>query len=149
VTLPATGERSGEIGVGLLVLLGIGIDDGEQEVRLLAKKCAELRIFEDDAGKMNRSIVDVGGSMLVVSQFTLYADCRKGRRPSFTQAASPSDAERLYHLFIKTVKEDEIPVSTGVFRTEMLVELVNDGPVTIWIDTANLIDSIDSFGKKS
>ncbi|MDR0336729.1 MAG: D-tyrosyl-tRNA(Tyr) deacylase [Planctomycetaceae bacterium] len=135
VTLPATGNIVSEIGVGLLVLLGVGTEDSENEAKELAKKCTELRIFEDEMGKMNRSLIDVGGSMLVVSQFTLYADCRKGRRPSFTAAASPDKADRLYQIFIETIRNRGISVATGVFRNEMHVELINDGPVTIWIDT--------------
>jgi D-tyrosyl-tRNA(Tyr) deacylase len=136
VTLPATGDITGEIGIGLLVLLGVGTEDGENEAKELAKKCTELRIFEDEAGKMNRSLIDVGGSMLVVSQFTLYADCRKGRRPSFTEAAPPDKADRLYQVFVETIRTLGVSVATGAFRHEMLVELVNDGPVTVWIDTA-------------
>ncbi|MDR1141726.1 MAG: D-tyrosyl-tRNA(Tyr) deacylase, partial [Planctomycetaceae bacterium] len=127
---------TGKIGIGLLVLLGVGTEDGENEAKMLAKKCTELRIFEDEAGKMNRSLIEVGGSMLVVSQFTLYADCRKGRRPSFTEAAPPDKADRLYQIFVETIKNLGISVATGTFRNEMHVELINDGPVTIWIDTA-------------
>ncbi|MDR2754603.1 MAG: D-tyrosyl-tRNA(Tyr) deacylase [Planctomycetaceae bacterium] len=136
VTLPATGTIISEIGIGLLVLLGVGTEDNETVAKELAKKCTELRIFEDDAGKMNRSLIDVGGSMLVVSQFTLYADCRKGRRPSFTDAAPPDKADQLYQVFVETIKNLGISVATGAFRNEMHVELVNNGPVTIWIDTA-------------
>jgi D-tyrosyl-tRNA(Tyr) deacylase len=136
VTLPVTGNITGEIGIGLLVLLGVGTEDSENEAKELAKKCTELRIFEDDAGKMNRSLIEVGGSMLVVSQFTLYANCRKGRRPSFTEAAPPDKADRLYQVFVETIRNQGISVATGAFRNEMHVELVNDGPVTVWIDTA-------------
>ncbi|MDR3199089.1 MAG: D-tyrosyl-tRNA(Tyr) deacylase [Planctomycetaceae bacterium] len=136
VTLPATGDKIGEIGIGLLILLGVGTEDGENEAKELAKKCTALRIFEDEAGKMNRSLNDVGGSVLVVSQFTLYADCRKGRRPSFTEAALPDKADRLYRIFVETIKNLGISVATGAFRNEMHVELINDGPVTIWLDTA-------------
>lgn len=128
----------GHIDVGLLVLLGVGKKDTEKEARHLAKKICGLRIFEDEAGKMNRSLLDVGGAMLVVSQFTLYADCRKGRRPSFTDAASPDEADQLYQMFVDAVREQGIETATGSFRTEMHVELVNDGPVTIWLDTADL-----------
>ena len=128
----------GEIGVGLLVLLGIGMSDSEREAGLLARKCSELRIFEDEKGKMNRSLIDVGGSMLVVSQFTLYADCKRGRRPSFTDAAPPELADLLYQRFISEVRQRGIPVALGAFRTEMHVRLVNDGPVTIWLDTQDL-----------
>ncbi len=126
---------AGKIERGLLVLLGVGQGDTENEARLLAKKIAELRIFEDDDGKMNLSLRDVGGSMLAVSQFTLYADCRKGRRPGFTAAAKPDEAERLYKMFCEEVRGQGVHVETGVFRTEMQVALVNDGPVTIWMDT--------------
>jgi D-tyrosyl-tRNA(Tyr) deacylase len=139
VTLPQEENRKvGEIGVGLLVLLGVGVSDTESEAVLLARKCAELRIFEDEDGKMNRSIADVGGSMLVVSQFTLYADCRRGRRPSFTEAAPPELADTLYRRFVEEVRQRNIPVEMGAFRAEMHVCLVNDGPVTIWLDTQEL-----------
>ena len=139
VTLPQEANRLvGEIGQGLLVLLGVGITDTESESTLLARKCSELRIFEDENGKMNRSLADVDGSMLVVSQFTLLADCKHGRRPSFTNAAPPELAERLYQHFIEEVRQREIPVALGTFRAEMHVHLVNDGPVTIWLDTQDL-----------
>ncbi|GHT34065.1 D-aminoacyl-tRNA deacylase [Planctomycetales bacterium] len=139
VFLPEKNEFCGRIDAGLLILLGVSVKDTEKEAELLARKCAEMRIFEDEAGKMNRSITDIGGKILVVSQFTLYADCRKGRRPSFTEAAQPELAETLYLHFVETVREKYgIPVETGVFRTEMQVQLLNDGPVTIWIDTDNL-----------
>ena len=139
VTLPQEGSRLvGEIGQGLLVLLGVGTADTENESGLLARKCSEMRIFEDEHGKMNRSITDVGGSMLVVSQFTLYADCKHGRRPSFTDAAPPELADRLYQRFIEEIRQRKIPVALGTFRAEMHVHLVNDGPVTIWLDTQNL-----------
>jgi len=129
---------AGEIGQGLLVLLGIGTADTDNESVLLARKCAEIRIFEDENGKMNRSLTDVGGAMLVVSQFTLYADCKRGRRPSFTDAAPPELADKLYQRFIEKVRQRNIPVALGAFRTEMHVHLVNDGPVTIWLDTKDL-----------
>ena len=125
----------GEIGAGLLVFLGVGASDSESEAILLARKCCELRIFEDENGKMNRSLADVGGAMLVVSQFTLYADCKRGRRPSFTDAAPPELADRLYQRFIDEVRQRNIPIALGSFRTEMHIHLVNDGPVTIWLDT--------------
>jgi D-aminoacyl-tRNA deacylase len=131
------GEVTGQIGRGLLVLLGVGQRDGESEVQRLAEKVVGLRIFEDDAGKMNRSLADMGGEMLVVSQFTLYGDCRRGRRPSFTAAAPPELAERLYESFVRAVRAAGVNVATGVFREHMLVSLVNDGPVTLWIDTAD------------
>jgi D-tyrosyl-tRNA(Tyr) deacylase len=139
VTLPQEENRVvGEIGVGLLVLLGVGTADSESEAVLLARKCSELRIFEDENGKMNRSLNDVGGSMLVVSQFTLYADCRRGRRPGFAEAAPPELADLLYQRFIEEVRQRQIPVAVGAFRTEMHVRLVNDGPVTIWMDTREM-----------
>ncbi len=125
----------GEIGAGLLVLLGVGREDGEQDAVYLAEKTAGLRIFEDDAGKMNLSLGDVGGAVLAVSQFTLYGDCRKGRRPGFSGAAPPQEAERLYRCYVEGLRRLEIPVATGVFRAEMAVELVNDGPVTLLLDS--------------
>jgi D-tyrosyl-tRNA(Tyr) deacylase len=128
----------GRIEYGLVVLLGVGQADGEADVSWLADKVIGLRIFEDDAGKMNRSLADVGGAMLVVSQFTLYGDCRRGRRPSFVDAAPPELAERLYELFVAHVRQAGIDVATGRFREHMLIQLVNDGPVTIWIDTAEM-----------
>jgi len=132
------GAVNGRIGRGLVVLLGVGADDGSAEVSWLAEKIVGLRIFEDDAGKMNRSLAEVGGAMLVVSQFTLYGDCRKGRRPSFTSAAPPELAEHLYEEFVTGVRAAGIEVATGRFREHMLVSLVNDGPVTLWIDTAEV-----------
>ena len=129
------GEVIGRIGRGLVVLLGVGLRDGEAEVNWLAEKIVGLRIFEDDGGKMNRSLADVGGAMLVVSQFTLFGDARKGRRPSFTEAAPPELAERLYEMFVARVAGQGVDVATGRFRAHMLVSLVNDGPVTLWIDT--------------
>jgi D-tyrosyl-tRNA(Tyr) deacylase len=131
------GAVVGRIGGGLVVLLGVGQADGEAEVQWLADKIIGLRVFEDDAGKMNRSLLEVGGAMLVVSQFTLYGDCRRGRRPSFTDAASPDLAERLYESFAARVRAAGIEVATGKFREHMRVGLVNDGPVTLWIDTAD------------
>lgn len=129
------GEVTGSIGRGLLVLLGVGQGDAEKHAQWLAEKIAGLRIFEDDAGKMNLSVQDVGGSVLVVSQFTLYGDCRKGRRPSFTEAAPPDLADRLYQAFVSHLGVLGIPVETGVFQAHMDVHLVNEGPVTIWLDT--------------
>jgi D-tyrosyl-tRNA(Tyr) deacylase len=133
------GEVTGQIGSGLLVLLGVGVGDGEAELNWLVDKVIGLRIFEDDAGKMNRSLTEVGGAMLVVSQFTLYGDCRKGRRPSFTTAAPPELAERLYEEFVVGVRATGIEVATGRFREQMHVSLVNVGPVTLWIDTADVL----------
>ncbi len=132
------GAVIGRIGRGLVVLLGIGADDGAAEVSWLAEKIIGLRIFEDDAGKMNRSLADVGGAMLIISQFTLLGDCRKGRRPSFIDAAPPALAEELYEAFVSLVRDFGIEVATGRFREHMLVSLVNDGPVTLWIDTAEM-----------
>jgi D-tyrosyl-tRNA(Tyr) deacylase len=131
------GREVGRIDGGLVVLLGVGQTDGETQVNWLADKVVALRIFEDEAGKMNRSLAEKGGAMLVVSQFTLYGDCRRGRRPSFIEAAPPELAERLYKLFVARIREAGIEVATGQFREHMLVWLVNDGPVTIWIDTAD------------
>src|SRR5687767_11279244 len=130
------GAETGRIGRGLVVLLGVGQGDGDAEVAWLAEKIVGLRVFEDDAGKMNRSLDEAGGAMLVISQFTLYGDCRRGRRPSFTDAAPPELAERLYEAFVARVRAADIDVATGRFREHMLVSLVNDGPVTLWIDTA-------------
>ena len=138
VVLPQEANQLvGGIGQGLLVLLGVGTADTERESALLARKCVELRIFEDENGKMNRSLTDVGGSMLVVSQFTLYADCKRGRRPSFTDAAPPELAERLYQHFVEEIRQRGIPIALGAFGAEMHVRLVNDGPVTIWLDTSD------------
>ena len=129
------GEVVGSIGSGLLVLLGVAHSDGEREAEWLADKIAGLRIFEDDAGRMNLSVQDVGGSVLAVSQFTLLGDCRKGRRPSFTEAAPPEQADRLYQHFVKRVRQQGVAVETGVFQAHMTVHLVNDGPVTLLLDT--------------
>jgi D-tyrosyl-tRNA(Tyr) deacylase len=131
-------EVSGEIGRGLAVLLGVSRDDGEEDARLLAEKVAALRIFEDAAGKMNLAAADVGGGVLVVSQFTLYGDARKGNRPSFTEAAPPGAANALYERFCALLREKGLPVATGVFRASMEVELVNEGPVTILLDSKKL-----------
>ncbi len=132
------GVETGRIGRGLVVLLGIGHNDDETEVGWLAEKIVGLRVFEDSAGKMNLSLADVTGGMLVISQFTLFGDCRKGRRPSFTEAAPPELAERLYEAFVDVVKKMGVEVGTGRFREHMRVSLVNDGPVTLWIDTAEM-----------
>jgi D-aminoacyl-tRNA deacylase len=132
------GAETGRIGRGLVVLLGIGHDDGEAEVNWLADKIIGLRVFEDAAGKMNLSLAEIGGAMLVISQFTLFGDCRRGRRPSFTDAAPPELAERLYEAFVEVVRGAGVKVATGKFREHMLVSLVNDGPVTLWIDTAEM-----------
>jgi D-tyrosyl-tRNA(Tyr) deacylase len=128
------GERVGEIGRGLVVLLGVARGDVEAGAERLAGKVARLRIFEDEAGKFDRSLVDVGGEALVVSQFTLIADTRKGNRPSFTDAAPAEQAEALYERFCGVLREVGVPVETGVFGARMQVELTNDGPVTIVLD---------------
>ena len=129
------GEVVGKIGRGLLVLLGVEQGDTEEDARHLADKSVALRIFDDAEGKMNLALADVSGAMLVVSQFTLLGDCRKGRRPSFIQAAAPDVAERLYETFVAAVGMQGIDVATGRFRAQMDVELVNDGPVTLLLDS--------------
>lgn len=130
------GKVAGEIGAGMLVLLGVAAGDTEADARWLADKIAGLRIFEDEAGKMNLGLAETGGAMLVVSQFTLLGDCRKGRRPSFVDAASPELAEALYEIFVGAVRAQGISVATGRFRTQMLVSLTNDGPVTLIVESA-------------
>lgn len=129
------GATVGEIGAGLLVLLGVAEGDGDAEVAWMADKIVGLRIFDDGEGKMNLAVGDVAGAVLVVSQFTLLADCRKGRRPSFIGAAAPEIAERLYERFAEAVRGRGVAVATGKFRAHMAIELVNDGPVTIVIDS--------------
>lgn len=133
------GEVVGQIGRGYLVLLGVTAADGEAEAALLARKIAGLRVFEDEGGKMNLALADVGGAVLAVSQFTLYADVRKGRRPSFIAAARPEQAEPLYQRFCTLLGAEGVTVRQGIFQAEMKVSLVNDGPVTIWMDTAELL----------
>jgi D-tyrosyl-tRNA(Tyr) deacylase len=128
------GERVGEIGRGLVVLLGVARGDSAAEAERLAGKVARLRIFEDDAGKFDRSLLDVGGEALVVSQFTLIADTRKGNRPGFTEAAPPDQAEPLYDAFCASLAGVGVPVARGVFGARMAIELANDGPVTIVLD---------------
>jgi D-tyrosyl-tRNA(Tyr) deacylase len=130
------GETVGEVGAGLVVLLGVGPEDDEATADTLARRVTELRIFDDDEGRTNRSLIDVSGGVLVVSQFTLYADTRRGRRPGFTGAAAPDLAERLYLRFAAALRELGVEVATGRFGAVMAVELVNDGPFTIWLDTA-------------
>jgi D-tyrosyl-tRNA(Tyr) deacylase len=129
------GRTVAEIGPGLVLLVGVGPEDGEAQARFLAEKVAHLRIFEDQAGKMNLSVREVGGEALVVSQFTLYADTRKGRRPSFTGAALPAVAAPLVERFVGLLGELGVPARTGEFGAHMLVEIANDGPVTIWLST--------------
>ena len=128
----------GEINKGLLVLLGVGQGDGESQVKTVADKIVNLRIFEDDEGKMNRSILEVGGQVLVVSQFTLYADVRRGRRPSFTNAAPSALAEPLVERFKNAISSYGLTVADGIFGAYMQVALLNDGPVTIWMDSEEL-----------
>ena len=125
----------GAIDQGVMVLLGVAQGDSDQDALFLARKTAELRMFEDEQGKMNRSVEEVGGSVLVVSQFTLLADCRKGRRPGFSAAAAPDEANRLYEVFVAALRERGLVVATGVFQAEMQVALVNNGPVTFLLDT--------------
>ncbi|MGC8883971.1 MAG: D-aminoacyl-tRNA deacylase [Bryobacteraceae bacterium] len=129
------GRVTGAIGPGLLVLLGVGRDDTEQDADTLAEKIITLRVFQDEAGKMNLSLRDTGGSLLVVSQFTLYGDTRKGRRPSFDMAAPPQQARRLYERFVEAARRQGVHVETGVFQAMMSVSLVNEGPVTFLLET--------------
>jgi D-tyrosyl-tRNA(Tyr) deacylase len=125
----------GEIGAGLLVLLGVGRSDTEADAKYIAGKIRDMRVFEGDSKPMDRSVVDVGGSVLVVSQFTLYGDMRKGRRPSFDEAASPELARALYEAVVRELRAAQVPVATGQFQAMMRVELVNDGPVTVLVDS--------------
>ena len=130
------GELVSKTGKGLLILLGVAPSDSEKEADFLAEKCVNLRIFEDENGKMNRSLLDVHGDALVASQFTLYADCRHGRRPAFTDAAPPAHADKLYEHFMAQLKQKDIGEGGhGIFGADMKVELLNDGPVTIMLDT--------------
>ena len=131
------GRVSGKIGKGLLVFLGVGKGDGESDLSYLTSKIPDLRIFEDDSGKFNLSLKERGGEMLVVSQFTLYGDCRKGRRPSFTDAEEPTAAKDLYDRFVAKLKGGGVPVQTGEFQAKMEVHLLNDGPVTLLLDSRN------------
>jgi D-tyrosyl-tRNA(Tyr) deacylase len=131
-------QISGEIGLGLLVLLGVGQEDTEADATYLSEKIAGLRIFEDEHGKMNRSVQDVGGSVLAVSQFTLYGDVRRGKRPSFDAAAPPDHARRLYEFFVERIRTAGLRCETGRFQEMMQVELVNEGPVTILLDSGKV-----------
>jgi len=128
-------ETVGQIGPGLVVLLGVGLNDRPADADWLADKICHLRIFEDHGGKMNRSLLDSDGEMLIVSQFTLYGDCRKGRRPSFTQAGDPDTARELYEYFIRKVQANGIRTQSGRFRAAMSVSIVNNGPVTLILET--------------
>lgn len=132
------GAVHGEIGRGFLVLLGITEGDTTDETRYLADKIVKCRVFADANDKMNLALADVSGGILIVSQFTLYGDCKKGNRPSFTGAAGPETAIPLYEAFIARCRESGLPVETGVFGADMQVELINDGPVTLWMDTAEM-----------
>lgn len=129
------GKTVGAVGRGLLVLVGVGRNDTDEDARYLAEKIVHLRIFPDEDGKLNRSVLDIGGAVLAVSQFTLWGDCRKGRRPSFVDAAPPDQARRLYEAFVRSLREHAVPVETGVFQETMAVHLINDGPVTILVDS--------------
>ena len=129
------GQEVGRIGHGILVLLGVGREDGLEDAAYLSEKVIHLRIFADEDGKMNRSLLDVGGGLLAVSQFTLWGDCRKGRRPSFVAAAEPSMAEKLYNAFIQHARDLGVTVATGRFQEMMQIFLVNDGPVTLLLDS--------------
>lgn len=133
-SVTVAGAVAGQIGHGLLVLLGVEKGDGEAQADWLAEKIAGLRVFEDEAGKMNRSLADTGGALLVVSQFTLAGNCDKGRRPSFDSAAPADEGKRLYEYFVDALKKMKIPVATGIFQADMQVALVNDGPVTFILE---------------
>lgn len=132
------GQTVAEIGRGLLVLVGVAREDGPKDVEYIAGKIRDLRIFEDEQEKMNRSVLDVGGAVLVVSQFTLHGDVRKGRRPSFDKAAPPELARQIYEDLVRAIGDNGLPVQAGVFQAHMAVELVNDGPVTILLDSGRL-----------
>ena len=137
-SVEVSNEVVGEIGPGLLILLGVARDDSNADADYLADKTVNLRIFDDDEGKMNRSLLETGGAMLVVSQFTLYGDVRRGRRPSYSDAAEPEKAVQLYEYFVERVRSLGVKVETGVFQAMMKVRLINDGPVTILLDSRKL-----------
>ncbi len=132
-------EIVGQIERGLVVLLGVAEGDTEIDLKYLVEKTVNLRIFEDDDGKMNRSLLDTGGSILAISQFTLLGDCRKGRRPSFIGAAKPDEANQLYEQFVERIREQGVHVETGIFQADMKVHLVNDGPVTLVLDSTKIL----------
>lgn len=134
-----SGEIQGQIKYGALVLLGIGKNDTESDMKYIADKILALRIFEDENEKMNKSILDINGEILIVSQFTLYGDCRKGRRPSFDSAMPPNQAEKLYEEFVTYIKNSGLKIETGKFGADMKVELLNDGPVTIILDSTKIL----------
>ncbi len=133
------GTVTGEIQTGFLILLGVAPEDTEEQARYLARKCVGLRVFSDEEDHMNRSLADVGGGILAVSQFTLYGDCRKGKRPNFMRAAKGEQAERLYEQFVTFCREEGVRVETGEFGADMKVALLNDGPVTILMDTDEMM----------
>ncbi len=133
------GEICGKIGKGYLILLGVADGDSDADLKYIADKTVNLRIFEDENGKMNKSIADIGGEILVVSQFTLYGDCRKGRRPSFDSAMKPEAANKMYEEFVEYIKGNGLRVETGRFGADMKVELLNDGPVTMLLDSTKII----------
>ena len=137
------GVTVGSIGKGMLVLLGVGKEDTPPDADVLAARCSALRIFDDGAGKMNLSVIDMGGEVMVVSQFTLYGDTRRGNRPSYSDAGNPQDAEKLYAMFVDSMRSriGEKRVATGMFRAMMKVQLVNDGPVTVMVETKSAITS--------
>lgn len=132
------GRPVGEINHGLVVLLGVGRGDNVSDAGYLAEKIANLRIFEDAEGKMNLSVLDIAGSVLAISQFTLYGDCRKGRRPGFSEAAAPEEANMLYDKFVKELQDKGLKVATGCFGEHMVVEIINDGPVTLLVDSGKI-----------
>lgn len=133
------GQAVGQIERGLVVLLGVAQGDTPADLKYVVEKTIHLRIFEDDDGKMNHSVIDIGGSILAISQFTLLGDCRKGRRPSFVTAAPPEEASALYDAYVQQVREQGVPVETGIFRADMKVRLVNDGPVTLLLDSTKVL----------
>ncbi len=141
------GNVTGSIGPGLCVLLGVSRTDSEREAEWLAEKIVNLRIFEDDEGKMNRSLLDIGGGLLAVSQFTLYGNCAKGRRPSFISAGEPDEANRLYEVFKKAAATLGVPVESGIFQTHMMVHIINDGPVTLFLEREGESSKTEGCGR--
>ncbi|MDR3355178.1 MAG: D-tyrosyl-tRNA(Tyr) deacylase [Synergistaceae bacterium] len=137
-SVSAGGSVTGSVGVGLCILIGVTHTDTERDVTALAQKTVNLRIFDDECGKMNKSLLEIGGGVLAVSQFTLYADCARGRRPSYIGAASPEHAKDMYELFIRALEKMKITVGAGIFGAKMVVDIANDGPVTIILDSADL-----------
>ncbi|MEW4454180.1 D-aminoacyl-tRNA deacylase [Bremerella sp. JC817] len=133
------GNIVGQIERGLMVLLGVAEGDTEADLKYLVEKTIHLRIFEDDEGKMNRSVVDIGGSILAISQFTLLGDARKGRRPSFITAARPEEANQMYQEYVRRIRDEGVLVETGIFQADMKVSLVNDGPVTLLLDSSKIL----------